>query len=219
MDHQISDKEEDEDEHEDEDEVDIEDEYEDEGEGEQHDIIESEESDEVEMDTEDEYESENEDDIEENEDNNFPETQSFFEEKPQKKKKLSKNDVAKVNKAMKNVQIFEGWEKQDKVATRNIDFSQWLLDHPTRESFFIGPDHYIYHNAASLQKFVEVLAKGKIDEKTVSIPISPMIKVVSTNPRMIIGVTGSRYIEQNGGYRVSPVFYISKEYVSSIYFF
>ena len=216
MEHQISDEEKNEDEHEDEVEI------EDNEEVDQQDIIESEESDETEMDTEnEEYESEKEDDdVEENEDDDdYPETQSFFEEKIQKKKKTSKNDVAKINKTMKNIKLFEGWQKNDQIATKNIDFPQWLLDHPTRDPFFIGPDHYIYNNASSMKKFVEVLAEGTIDEKTVSIPIPPMNKVVSTNPRMVIGLTGSRYIEQNGGYRVSPVFYISKEYVSSIYFF
>ena len=46
-----------------------------------------------------------------------------------------------------------------------------------------------------------------------------MCKVVATNPRITVGVTGSRFIYQNGGgYGVSPIFFVAKEYVSCIIF-
>ena len=50
-----------------------------------------------------------------------------------------------------------------------------------------------------MKKFVEALRNNEVDESVISIPISPMTKVVATNPRITLGVTGSRYIQQNGG--------------------
>ena len=65
-----------------------------------------------------------------------------------------------------------------------------------------------------MKKFVDAIKKKQITEESVSIPIPPMSKVITTNPRIIIAVTGSRYISNNGeGYRVQPIFTIAKEYV------
>ena len=115
---------------------------------------------------------------------------------------------------------YDGWETNHQVATKDIDFSQWQTSHPARETFFIGPDNYIYHNASVMKKFVDALKKNQVDEKTISIPIPPMTKIISTNPRITLGVTGSRYISLNGeGFRVQPILYIGKEYVSCIYIY
>ena len=115
--------------------------------------------------------------------------------------------------------IFDGWKTDNQVRTKDIDFNQWQASHPNRETFFVGPDSYIYNNSSSMKKFVDVLKKKQLDETIISIPIKPMSKVVATNPRITLGVTGSRYIRQNGGgYGVLPIFYITKEYVSCIYF-
>ena len=48
------------------------------------------------------------------------------------------------------------------------------MAHPTRETFFIGPDNYIYQNSASMKKFVDALKKNYVTEKSISIPITPM---------------------------------------------
>ena len=155
---------------------------------------------------------------ESNSDDEIQQTQAFFEDSPKQKEKSAKKNLTKKKKEIEEP-IFVGWEKQNQIETKNIDFGQWQAAHPCREAFFIGPDHYIYQNASSMKKFVEVLKKGEVDEKSVSIPISPMTKVVATNPRMTLSVTGSRYIQQNGGgYRVLPIYYLAKEYVSYVIF-
>ena len=147
-----------------------------------------------------------------------------------KKKKNSANrkrpqsaiqNTAKTNSKVKVLNpIFEGWEANNQMQTRDIDFSQWQMSHPARETFFLGPDNYIYHNASSMKKFVDAIQKKQVNEKAISIPMSPMSKVVSTNPRLTVGVTGSRYISHDGeGYRVQPIFYLGKEYVSCIHFY
>ena len=156
-------------------------------------------------------------------DDDFAETQPLLKKKSRKRKKpvSDKQNANKAKKSKKQVFIpgFEGWDISNQVATKDIDFSQWQTSHPSRETFFIGPDHYIYHNSSAMKKFVEAIKKKQVEEKAVSIPIAPMSKVVATNPRITIGVTGARYISQNGeGYRVAPIFYIAKEYVSCIYF-
>ena len=70
-----------------------------------------------------------------------------------------------------------------------------------------------------MKKFVDAIKKNHVSEESISIPISPMTKVVATNPRLTLGVTGSRYISNNGdGYRVQPIFTVAKEYVRCIYF-
>ena len=132
-----------------------------------------------------------------------------------KKKKSLKRKRASDDKIISKVRLHEGWEANTQITTKDIDFSQWQMSHPARETFFIGPDNYIYPNASAMKKFVEAIKKKEVKEKAVSIPIPPMYKVISTNPRFTIGVTGSRYISPNGeGYRVQPIFFLGKEYVS-----
>ena len=151
-------------------------------------------------------------------DDNVPESQPFFKELPKKRKSNEKSNNVKSKKVKKNpydMPLLDGWERQDQVETADINVSKWKASHSPREAFFLGPDHYIYNNVSTMKKFVDVLKKKEIDESTITTPIPPMTKIVSTNPRMTLGVTGSRYIQQNGGgYRMSPVYYIAKEYVS-----
>ena len=153
------------------------------------------------------------------------ETQPFFGETPPKRKKppMKLQKPVKKPKEMKKqsspTAIYEGWTYDSQVATRKIDFNQWQASHPNRENFFVGPDSYVYNNASTMKKFIDVVKKKQLDERIVSIPIKPMSKVVATNPRIKIGLTGSRYILSNGGgFGVSPIFYIAKEYVSCVYF-
>ena len=60
----------------------------------------------------------------------------------------------------------EGWERQDQVSTEDINISKWKAAHSPRETFFIGPDHYIYNNASNMKKFVEKIeeerSRGKL---------------------------------------------------------
>ena len=177
---------------------------------------------ESETETENEPENDSTTDVDNESGEEFAEAQPFFINVSQKRKKpqLVKQNTVKKSKQMKKKQspptaIFEGWEADGHVPTKEIDFTQWQSSHPNRETFFVGPDKYIYNNASSMKKFVDALKKNRLDEKIVSIPIKPMSKVVATNPRITVGVTGSRYILQNGGgYGVSPIFFIAKEYVS-----
>ena len=186
-----------------------------------------------EMETENESELENESENEEEDDDSAStieceddedgsdEDNSQSEKKDKKKpKKGSQKPVESEESEKKSsTPIHDGWEINNQIATQDIDFSQWQTSHPARETFFIGPDNYIYHNASSMKKFVDALNRKQIDEKSVSIPIPPMSKIISTNPRITVGVTGSRYISSNGeGFRVQPIVYLGKEYVSCINF-
>lgn len=164
-------------------------------------------------------------DVENESEEEFPETQPFFENVSQKRRKppTKKQNAAKKLKQMEkdssDLSIFEGWQTDCQVQTKDIDFTQWQASHSNRETFFVGPDNYIYTNPSTMKKFVDVLRKKQIDEKAISLPLKPMSKVVATNPRITIGITGSRYILQNGGgYGSSPIFFIAKEYVSCIIF-
>ena len=139
-----------------------------------------------------------------------------------RKKPMSERQNTDKSKKIKK-QVFsptyEGWEKNNLMPTKNVDFLQWQMAHPTRKTFFVGPDDYIYQNSTSMKKFVDAIKKNQITEESVSIAISPMSKVVATNPRITIAITGSRYISNNGeGYRVQPVFTIAKEYVRCLIF-
>ena len=153
-------------------------------------------------------------------DDNLMETQPLFSKnKSEKKKKpaLRRQKAGKVTESKNRIctQQIEGWEINNQLATKDIDFSQWQTANPARETFFMGPDNYIYHNTSAMKKFVDAIKKKQVDEDDISIPVQPMSKVIAANPRTTFGMTGSRYISQNGrGYRVSPIFYISKEYVS-----
>ena len=180
---------------------------------------------ETETETECEEENDSTTDIDQESEEEFVETQPFFVDVAQKRKKPSMKKQKSAKKLKQTEMhsslsdIFEGWQTNCQVKTKDIDFNQWKENHSSRETFFVGPDSYIYNNASSLKKFVEILKKKQLDEKVISIPIKPMSKVVATNPRITIGVTGSRYILQNGGgYGVSPIFFIAKEYVSYIIF-
>ena len=161
-------------------------------------------------------------DMEVDSDDNFPETQPLFETPKKEKPKSEKQnaDKAKELKGTDSTTIYGGWEIQNQVSTKDIDFSKWQAGNLNRDSFFIGPDHYLYNNSSTMKKFVHLLKKGKIDEKLISIPIEPMTKVIAVNPRTTIGLTGTRFFYQNGGgYGVTPIFYLEKEYVRLYIFF
>ena len=193
--------------------------------------MESETSDNDQSETETEYEAaeiEN-DSGTDNDDNEseeeFVETQPLLVDLPQKRKKppTKQQNAVKKSKEMKKqtspTAIYEGWTYDSQVPTKKIDFTQWQASHPNRENYFVGPDSYIYTNASTMKKFIDVIKKKQLDENIVSIPIKPMSKVVATNPRVKIGITGSRYIFTNGGgFGVSPIIYIAKEYVSCVYY-
>ena len=75
---------------------------------------------------------------------------------------------------------------------------------------------YMYINPATLKKFIELIKNKKVDEKSVSLPIKPMYKVVYLNPPVIVGITGLRHIQKAGGLSTWPVIYMEKEHVSKI---
>ena len=64
-----------------------------------------------------------------------------------------------------------------------------------------------------MRKFIEALKEGEVCVKTVSLPFTPMHRVISNNPKIIIGISGVRHIQRAGGLSIWPVFYISKEQV------
>lgn len=72
----------------------------------------------------------------------------------------------------------------------------------------------MYVNPSTMRKFIEVMNSTKIDERTVTLPIKPMFKVVAMNPQVAVGVTGLRCIlKAGGGLAMWPVVYIKKEHV------
>ena len=72
----------------------------------------------------------------------------------------------------------------------------------------------MYVNPSTMRKFIEVMNSSKIDERTVTLPIKPMFKVVAMNPQVAVGVTGLRCIlKAGGGLAMWPVVYIKKEHV------
>ena len=77
---------------------------------------------------------------------------------------------------------------------------------------------YIYTNPTTLRKFIEVLSNEEVDEKSVSLPIYPMSKVVINNPQVTVGISGIRHIQRGGGLALWPVLYIKKEHVSKFYY-
>ena len=74
---------------------------------------------------------------------------------------------------------------------------------------------YMYINPATLKKFIELIKNKKVDERSVSLPIKPMYKVVH-NPQVTVGITGLRHIQKAGGLSTWPVIYMKKEHVSKI---
>ena len=72
----------------------------------------------------------------------------------------------------------------------------------------------MYINPATLKKFIELIKNKKVDEKSVSLPIKPMYKVVYLNPQVTVGITGLRHIQKAGGLSTWPVIYMKKEHVS-----
>ena len=72
---------------------------------------------------------------------------------------------------------------------------------------------YIYPNPATMKKFIEALKNKEVSLPMVSLPFAPMSKVIASNPRIMIGVTGVRHIQRTAGLSVWPVFYMSKEQV------
>ena len=72
----------------------------------------------------------------------------------------------------------------------------------------------MYVNVSTLKKFVEIMNTSKIDERTVTLPIKPMYKVVAMNPQVAVGLTGLRCIlKAGGGLAMLPIVYIKKEHV------
>ena len=72
----------------------------------------------------------------------------------------------------------------------------------------------MYVNVSTLKKFVEIMNTSKIDERTVTLPIKPMYKVVAMNPQVAVGLTGLRFIlKAGGGLAMWPIVYIKKEHV------
>ena len=59
-----------------------------------------------------------------------------------------------------------------------------------------------------MKKFIDALKKEQIEESTANIMIGPMKKVFTTNPSIIVGVNGLRYIANGGSFCMSPIFYI-----------
>ena len=73
----------------------------------------------------------------------------------------------------------------------------------------------MYINPATLKKFIELIKTKKVDEKSISLPIKPMYKVVYLNPQVTVGITGLRHIQKAGGLSAWPVIYVKKEHVST----
>ena len=65
-----------------------------------------------------------------------------------------------------------------------------------------------------MKKFIEALKKKEMPSQSVSLPFAPMSKVVASNPRIVIGISGVRHIQHTAGLSVWPVFYVSKEQAS-----
>ena len=64
-----------------------------------------------------------------------------------------------------------------------------------------------------MRKFIEALKTGEVPVKSVSLPFTPMHRVICSNPKIIIGISGVRHIQRAGGLSIWPVFYISKDQV------
>ena len=64
-----------------------------------------------------------------------------------------------------------------------------------------------------MRKFIEALKEKEVAVKSVSLPFTPMHRVISNNPKIIIGISGVRHIQRAGGLSIWPVFYISKDQV------
>ena len=64
-----------------------------------------------------------------------------------------------------------------------------------------------------MKKFIEAFKNKEVLSRSVSLPFAPMSKVIASNPRMVIGVSGVRHIQRAAGLSVWPVFYVSKEQV------
>ena len=64
-----------------------------------------------------------------------------------------------------------------------------------------------------MRKFIDALKEGEVGIESVSLPFTPMHRVISSNPKIIIGISGVRHIQRAGGLSLWPVFYISKDQV------
>ena len=62
-----------------------------------------------------------------------------------------------------------------------------------------------------MKKFIEALKNKEVTTQSVSLPFAPMSKVIASNPRIVIGVSGVRHIQRAAGLSMWPVFYVSKE--------
>ena len=72
----------------------------------------------------------------------------------------------------------------------------------------------MYVNVSTLKKFIDVMNTPNFDERTVTLPIKPMYKVVAMNPQIAVGMTGLRCIlKAGGGLSMWPIVYIRKEHV------
>ena len=72
---------------------------------------------------------------------------------------------------------------------------------------------YIYPNPAPMKKFIEAFKDKEVSSQSVSLPFAPMSKVITSNPRIVIGLSGVRHILRAAGLSVWPVFYVSKDQV------
>ena len=66
----------------------------------------------------------------------------------------------------------------------------------------------------TMTRFVDAFKKGK-NMESACLPFAPMSKVISENPKMVIGISGVRHIHRSGCLAVWPVVYVSKEQVKS----
>ena len=60
---------------------------------------------------------------------------------------------------------------------------------------------------------MEAMKNGEVSAKSVSLPFTPMNRVICHNPKIVIGISGVRHIQRAGGLAVWPVFYLSKDQV------
>ena len=64
-----------------------------------------------------------------------------------------------------------------------------------------------------MRKFIDALKDGEVPLDSVSLPFTPMHRVICSNPKIIIGISGVRLIQKAGGLSLWPVFYITKDQV------
>ena len=172
--------------------------------------------------------SDDNDDVDMKHDEEFEETQPFFEKPAKKRKALSelsdkikKNEVKKLklkkrinDLSSKLEKLLVDWDKKCLTSTSDIDYKAWQLSHSARDVYFIAPDGYVYPNQSTMKKVSDAVKKKEIDEKTIASLVQPIKRVVAVNPRITFGITGLRYIGSGGGFGVQTIFYVAKEYMT-----